>query len=67
MVDANIIVSAILFKKSVVAKAFDHIIDNNILTLSQYTIDEVEDVRARAFRPNRRGVCSGSEPVTRTV
>jgi putative PIN family toxin of toxin-antitoxin system len=49
MVDANIIVSAILFPKSVVAQAFNHMIDNYILILSQYTIDEVEDVFNEKF------------------
>jgi putative PIN family toxin of toxin-antitoxin system len=49
MVDANIIISAILFPKSVVARAFQHMIDNYTLTLSQYTIDEVEDVFNEKF------------------
>ena len=44
MVDANIIVSAILFPNSVVARAFNHMINNYTLVLSQYTIHEVEDV-----------------------
>jgi putative PIN family toxin of toxin-antitoxin system len=49
MVDANIIVSAILFPKSIVARVFDHIIDNYSLVLSQYTINEVEDVFNEKF------------------
>jgi putative PIN family toxin of toxin-antitoxin system len=52
MVDANIIVSAILFPKSVVARAFQHMIDNYTLTLSQYALDEVEDVFNEKF-PHR--------------
>jgi putative PIN family toxin of toxin-antitoxin system len=52
MVDANIIVSAILFPKSIVAKTFKHMIDNNILVLSQYTLDEVDDVFNEKF-PHR--------------
>ena len=44
MVDANIIVSAILFPKSIIAKAFDHLANNFDLILSKYTIDEVEGV-----------------------
>jgi putative PIN family toxin of toxin-antitoxin system len=52
MVDANIIVSAILFPKSTVAKAFNHLIDNHNLILSKYTIDEVEDVFNEKF-PHR--------------
>jgi putative PIN family toxin of toxin-antitoxin system len=49
MVDANIIVSAILFPKSVVARAFNHMIDNYSLVLSRYTIDEVEGVFNEKF------------------
>ena len=49
MVDANIIVSAILFPKSIVARVFNHIIDNYTLVLSQYTIDEVDDVFNEKF------------------
>ena len=52
MIDANIIVSAILFPKSVVSKVFNHIVDNYAVTLSQYTIDEVEDVFNEKF-PHR--------------
>lgn len=52
MVDANILVSAILFPESVVARAFNHIIDNYTLVLSQYTIDEVKDVFNEKF-PHR--------------
>ena len=40
MVDANIIVSAILFPKSIIAKVFDHLANNFDLILSKYTIDE---------------------------
>ena len=49
MVDANIIVSAILFPNSVVARAFNHMINNYTLVLSQYTIHEVEDVFNEKF------------------
>jgi len=52
MVDANIVVSAILFPKSVIARAFKHLIDNHILVLSKYTIDEIEDVFNEKF-PHR--------------
>jgi putative PIN family toxin of toxin-antitoxin system len=52
MVDANIIISAILFPKSVVAQVFNHMMDNFILILSQYTIDEVKDVFNEKF-PHR--------------
>lgn len=49
MLDANVIISAILFPKSIVAKAFMHMIDNYSLVLSKYTIDEVEDVFNEKF------------------
>jgi predicted nucleic acid-binding protein len=52
MVDANIVVSAILFPKSVVARAFNHLIDNYNLVLSKYTVDEIEDVFKEKF-PHR--------------
>jgi putative PIN family toxin of toxin-antitoxin system len=52
MVDANVIVSSILFPKSIVAKAFSHMIDNNILVISQYTLDEIDDVFKEKF-PHR--------------
>jgi len=38
MADANIIVSAILFPKSIVAKAFNHLMDNHKLVISKYTM-----------------------------
>jgi putative PIN family toxin of toxin-antitoxin system len=49
MVDANIIISAILFPNSVVAKAFNHLIENHNLVLSKYTIYEIEDVFNEKF------------------
>jgi putative PIN family toxin of toxin-antitoxin system len=52
MVDANIIVSAILFPKSVIANVLEHLIDNYSLVLSKYTIFEVEDVFNEKF-PHR--------------
>ena len=52
MADANIIVSAILFPKSVVANALKHLIDNFSLVLSEYTIYEIEDVFNEKF-PHR--------------
>jgi len=52
MLDANVIISAILFPKSIVAKAFKHLIDNYNLVLSKYTIDEIEDVFNEKF-PHR--------------
>ena len=52
MVDANIIVSAILFPKSIIAKSLKYLIDNYVLVLSKYTIDEIEDVFNEKF-PHR--------------
>jgi putative PIN family toxin of toxin-antitoxin system len=52
MADANIVISAILFPKSTVAKAFAHIIDNNLLVLSRYTLDEIDGVFKEKF-PHR--------------
>jgi putative PIN family toxin of toxin-antitoxin system len=52
MVDANIIVSAILFPKSIIANVFKHLVDNYSLVLSKYTVYEVEDVFNEKF-PNR--------------
>jgi putative PIN family toxin of toxin-antitoxin system len=52
MADANIIVSAILFPKSVIANVLKHLIDNYSLVLSTYTIYEVEDVFNEKF-PHR--------------
>ena len=49
MVDANIIISAIIFPKSIVAKVFSHLIDNYNFVLSKYTIDEIEDVFIEKF------------------
>ena len=53
MVDANIIVSAILFPKSVIANVLNHLTDNYSLVLSEYTIYEVEDVVNEKF-PNKK-------------
>ncbi|GHU44972.1 hypothetical protein FACS1894190_16850 [Spirochaetia bacterium] len=52
MVDANIIISAILFPQSTVTKVLRHIVSNHILMLSQYTIDETKKVFTKKF-PHR--------------
>ena len=49
MIDANIIVSAILFPNSNIAKAIDHIGNNFDLIISKYTLEEVEDVFNEKF------------------
>jgi predicted nucleic acid-binding protein len=49
IVDSNIIVSAILFPNSIVAKVFDFILDNHTLVLSNYIIKEVENVYYEKF------------------
>jgi putative PIN family toxin of toxin-antitoxin system len=50
MVDANIIVSAILFPNSIIAKAFNHLVNNFDLVLGKYIIEEIEDVFKEKFR-----------------
>jgi uncharacterized protein len=52
MADANIIVSAILFPKSIIAVVLKHLIDNFSLVFCKYTINEVEDVFNEKF-PHR--------------
>jgi len=52
MVDANIIVSAILFPKSAIANVLKHLIDNHSLVISKYTVYEVDDVFNEKF-PHR--------------
>ncbi|GHT91727.1 hypothetical protein FACS1894140_2770 [Spirochaetia bacterium] len=52
MVDANILISAILFPQSTVTKVLRHIVSNHILMLSQYTIDETKKVFTKKF-PHR--------------
>jgi putative PIN family toxin of toxin-antitoxin system len=49
MIDTNIIVSAILFPESIIAKTFKHIANNYHLVLSQYTIDAMENVFKEKF------------------
>jgi predicted nucleic acid-binding protein len=49
MLDANIIVSAILFPKSSITKALKHMIANEKLFLSKYTLDEIREVFERKF------------------
>jgi putative PIN family toxin of toxin-antitoxin system len=51
-VDTNIIVSAILFPKSVVASVFEHIIDNHTIILSDYVIKELHKVFNKKFPEN---------------
>ena len=49
LVDANIIISAGLFSKSVVGLAFAHIAKNHDLVLCQYTLDELKTVFKNKF------------------
>jgi predicted nucleic acid-binding protein len=44
MVEANIIISAVLFPNSVVGNIFSHIAKNHTLVLCQYTLDELKSV-----------------------
>ena len=43
MVDANILISAILFPKSTVSESVKKMILNGDLIISQYTIDEIKE------------------------
>lgn len=52
MVDANILISAILFPQSTITKVLRHIVSNHLLMLSQYTIDETKKVFTKKF-PHR--------------
>jgi putative PIN family toxin of toxin-antitoxin system len=52
MVDANIVISAILFPKSIISGILKHIVLNNNLVLSQNIIDEIKEVFNRKF-PHR--------------
>jgi len=54
MLDANIIISAILFPKSVLSETIKHIVANSRIILSQYTVDEVIKVFNKKF-PHRLG------------
>jgi len=49
MVDANILISAILFPQSIISEIVKHIIRNSKMILSQYTVDEVYKVFGRKF------------------
>ena len=52
MIDANVIISAILFPKSIISDILKHIIQKNKIILSKYTVDEIGDVFNRKF-PHR--------------
>jgi len=52
MLDANIIISAILFPNSIISEVIKHIVANDKIILSQYTINEVIKVFHRKF-PHR--------------
>jgi putative PIN family toxin of toxin-antitoxin system len=52
VVDTNIIISAILFPNSFVAKIFKYVIDCETLVLNQYIIDEIERVFIEKFSKN---------------
>ena len=49
MVDTNIIISASLFPETVVGMIFKHILENNQLVLSQYTLEELKKVFQKKF------------------
>ena len=50
MLDANIIVSAILFPQSIISKMIKHMVLNHKLILSQYTIGEIKEVFHKKFK-----------------
>jgi len=52
MVDTNIIISAILFPQSIISEIVKHMVRNHKITLSQYTIDEINEVFNKKF-PHR--------------
>jgi len=52
VVDTNIIVSAILFPNSLIAKIFEYVINCETLVLSQYIINETEKVFIEKFPKN---------------
>ena len=52
MIDANVIISAILFPNSIISDILKHIIQKNKIILSKYTVDEIRDVFDRKF-PHR--------------
>ena len=52
MLNANIIISAILFPNSIISEVIKHIVANDKIILSQYTINEVIKVFHRKF-PHR--------------
>ena len=49
LVDANIIISAVLFPESIVGKVLDHVVKNHNLVLCQYTLDELKNVFHKKF------------------
>ena len=55
MTDTNIIVSAILFPNSIVARVWNYIIEHHHVIISKYSIDELEAVFQRKF-PDSVGI-----------
>jgi putative PIN family toxin of toxin-antitoxin system len=49
VVDSNIIVSAILFPTSIVAKVFAFVLENHTLVLCDYIVSEIENVFLKKF------------------
>jgi len=49
MLDANVIISAILFPQSIISNMVKHIITNHELFICQYTIDEINEVFNKKF------------------
>ena len=49
ILDANVIISAILFPQSIISNMVKHIITNHELFICQYTIDEINEVFNKKF------------------
>jgi putative PIN family toxin of toxin-antitoxin system len=52
VLDTNIIISAVLFPNSLIAKIFKYVVDCEKLVLNQYIINEVEKVFIKKFPEN---------------
>jgi predicted nucleic acid-binding protein len=56
VVDTNIIISAVLFPNSLIAKIFEYVIDCETLVLNKYIIDEAKKVFIEKFPKNVRNL-----------
>ena len=56
MLDSNIIISAILFPKSIISETMKYIILHNEIVICQYTIDEIKNVFNKKFHNKINGM-----------